>query len=125
MYWKGAATTGTGGEQGYKTFEVSPVVLYNTGSAAKYTDVLVEAMPDATAADVVRRLRGIYSSTIGFDLDHIEEEVERDWFRKVIEGGDARLTLTSEEKKAVLKRLTEVDGLERFLARAYVGEEAS
>jgi len=79
--------------------------------------------PDATAADVVRRLRGIYSSTIGFDLDHIEEEVERDWFRKVIEGGDARLTLTPEEKKAVLKRLTEVDGLERFLARAYVGKK--
>ena len=78
---------------------------------------------DATAADVVRRLRSIYASTIGFDLEHIEEEAERDWFRKVLEGGDARLTLTPEEKKIVLERLTEVDSLERFLARAYVGKK--
>ena len=47
---------------------------------------------DATAADVVQRLRGIYASTIGFDVEHIEEEAERDWFRKVLEGGEARLT---------------------------------
>jgi 2-oxoglutarate dehydrogenase E1 component len=78
---------------------------------------------DATAADVVKRLRSIYASTIGFDLEHIEEEAERDWFRKVLEGGDARLTLTPDEKKTVLARLTEVDGLERFLARAYVGKK--
>ncbi|HJU67382.1 MAG TPA: 2-oxoglutarate dehydrogenase E1 component [Gemmatimonadaceae bacterium] len=78
---------------------------------------------DTTAADVVKRLRSIYASTIGFDLEHIEEEAERDWFRKVLEGGDARLTLTPEEKKIVLARLTEVDGLERFLARAYVGKK--
>ncbi|HET6701276.1 MAG TPA: 2-oxoglutarate dehydrogenase E1 component, partial [Gemmatimonadaceae bacterium] len=79
--------------------------------------------PDATAADVVKRLRSIYASNIGFDIEHIEEEAERDWFRKVLEGGDARLTLTSEEKQTVLARLTEVDGLERFLARAYVGKK--
>src|SRR5918992_1085024 len=78
---------------------------------------------DATAADVVKRLRSIYASTIGFDVEHIEEEAERDWFRKVLEGGDARLTLTPDEKKIVLTRLTEVDGLERFLARAYVGKK--
>ena len=78
---------------------------------------------DATAADVVKRLRSIYASNIGFDLEHIEEEAERDWFRKVLEGGDARLTLTPDEKKTVLARLTQVDGLERFLARAYVGRK--
>ena len=78
---------------------------------------------DATAADVVKRLRRIYSTNIGFDLEHIEEEAERDWFRKVLEGGDARLTLTADEKKTVLARLTAVDGLERFLARAYVGKK--
>ncbi len=71
----------------------------------------------------MKRLRSIYASTIGFDLEHIEEEAERDWFRKVLEGGDARLTLTPDEKKIVLGRLTEVDSLERFLARAYVGKK--
>ena len=66
---------------------------------------------DATAADVVKRLRAIYASTIGFDLEHIEEEAERDWFRKVLEGGDARLMLTPDEKQIVLARLTAMDWL--------------
>ncbi|HEX6536781.1 MAG TPA: 2-oxoglutarate dehydrogenase E1 component [Gemmatimonadaceae bacterium] len=76
---------------------------------------------DATAADAVARLRRLYSSTLGFEFEHIEEEAERDWFRRVIEQGEMRRTMTPEEKKAVLHRLTEVDGLERFLGRAYQG----
>ena len=76
---------------------------------------------DATAADAIARLRAIYSSTIGFEFEHIEEEAEREWFRRAIEGGEMRRTLTPDEKKAVLRRLTEVDGLERFLGFAYQG----
>ncbi len=76
---------------------------------------------DATAADAVARLRGVYSATIGFEFEHIERDAERAWFRRVIEEGEMRRTLTDEEKRAVLRRLTEVDGLERFLGRAYQG----
>ena len=76
---------------------------------------------DATAADAVARLRRLYSSTIGFEFEYIEEEAEREWFRAVIEQGGMRRTMTSEEKKNVLRRLSEVDGLERFLGMAYQG----
>src|SRR5690606_34545744 len=38
-----------------------------------------------------------------------------------IETGTMRRTLSPDEKLAVLRRLTEVDGLERFLGRAYQG----
>ena len=76
---------------------------------------------DATAVAAVARLRGVYSATIGFEFEHIEREAERAWFRRVIEDGEMRRTLTDEEKRAVLRRLTEVDGLERFLGRAYQG----
>ncbi len=76
---------------------------------------------DATAAEAVARLRVLYSSTIGFEFEHIERDTERAWFRRVIEDGEMRRTLTDEEKRAVLRRLTEVDGLERFLGRAYQG----
>jgi 2-oxoglutarate dehydrogenase E1 component len=93
------------------------------------TDADLEAIPagalgfddDATAADAVARLRADYSATLGFEFEHIEEEEEREWFRRVIEHGEMRRTLTDEEKRAVLRRLTEVDGLERFLGRAYQG----
>ena len=54
---------------------------------------------DATAAAAVARLRQIYSSTIGFEFEHIEEDTERDWFRRAIESGEMRRTLTADEKK--------------------------
>jgi len=76
---------------------------------------------DATAADAVARLRGVYCATIGFEFEHIERDAERAWFRHVIEMGEMRRELTDEEKRAILRRLSEVDGLERFLGRAYQG----
>jgi len=73
-----------------------------------------------TAADVAARLRGLYQSNIAFEFDYLENEAERQWFRQVIEGEQLRRLLTPEEKKTLLRRLTEVDGLERFIHRKYV-----
>lgn len=73
-----------------------------------------------TAADVADRLRQVYSSTIGYEFMHLEEEAERFWFRQVIEQEELPRYLTREEKRAMLTRLSEVDGLERYIARAYV-----
>jgi len=77
-------------------------------------------MSGATAADATAQLRAIYSSRLALELGHIEEDAEREWFRRVLEHGELALALSPEEKRAVLERLTEVDGLERFIARAYV-----
>jgi 2-oxoglutarate dehydrogenase E1 component len=74
-----------------------------------------------TAADVVRRLREIYSSNLAVEAEHIADEAERIWFRRTLESDELRRTLSSDEKKYVLRRLTEVDGLERYLGRAFVG----
>ncbi|MEO8945580.1 MAG: 2-oxoglutarate dehydrogenase E1 component [Gemmatimonadaceae bacterium] len=77
--------------------------------------------PDATAADATARLRALYSSTIGFEFEHLGSFVERRWLRDAVEGGAYHQDLTPDEKKAILTRLTEVDALERFLGRAYQG----
>ncbi len=74
-----------------------------------------------SAADVVARLRELYSSRIGFEIAHLGEAVEREWLREAIESGRLHAPPDDEEKKAILRRLTEVDGLERFLGRAYQG----
>ncbi|MEO8193613.1 MAG: 2-oxoglutarate dehydrogenase E1 component [Gemmatimonadales bacterium] len=76
---------------------------------------------EPTAADVVARLRSLYSSDIGFEFDHLCEAAEREWLRDQIESGRVHQPLSDDEKKAVLRRLTEVDGLERFIGRAYQG----
>ncbi|MEP6766399.1 MAG: 2-oxoglutarate dehydrogenase E1 component, partial [Gemmatimonadaceae bacterium] len=82
------------------------------------------AMLDArykTAAEVIERKREVYSRHIGFEVWHLSEENEREWFRKAFREHLITRDLTAEEKKAVLHRLNEVDGLERFLGRQYVG----
>jgi 2-oxoglutarate dehydrogenase E1 component len=78
--------------------------------------------PDAegTAADVIQAMRDHYCGALAYEFEHLSEDAERDWFRSAIESGRATAPLTDDEKKALLQRLTEVDGLERFLGRAYV-----
>lgn len=77
--------------------------------------------PEPTAADVVKRLRSLYSSNVGFEFDHVSKFEERAWIKSQIESGRIHEPLSPDEKKAVLRRLTEVDGLERFLGRVYQG----
>jgi 2-oxoglutarate dehydrogenase E1 component len=76
---------------------------------------------DTTAADAIARLRKLYSSTIGFEFEHVGSAAERSWLRQTVESGTYHRSLTAEEQKRVLRRLTEVDALERFLGRAYQG----
>jgi 2-oxoglutarate dehydrogenase E1 component len=73
-----------------------------------------------TAADVVHRMRDLYCGALAYEFEHLGDETERQWFRSMIESGSATAPLSAEEKKALLQRLTEVDGLERFLGLAYV-----
>ncbi|HET7457396.1 MAG TPA: 2-oxoglutarate dehydrogenase E1 component [Gemmatimonadaceae bacterium] len=77
----------------------------------------------ATAADVVAMLRKRYSSSLGIEYSHLPEEEERQWFRQMLRAEEHTRPLTPDEKKAVLRRLTEVDGLERFLGRGYQGKK--
>ena len=45
------------------------------------------------------------------------------WLRDKIETGAFRAPLTTQEKKALLRRLTQVDSLERFMHKAYLGQK--
>jgi 2-oxoglutarate dehydrogenase E1 component len=95
---------------------------------ADLQEIPAQALADAhgvlqlsgTAAGVVQHMRELYCGTIGFEFDHLEEEAERDWFRREIEEGRVTTPLTADEKRSVLRRLTEVDGFERFLGLAFV-----
>ena len=45
------------------------------------------------------------------------------WLREHIESGAFRKPLTTDEQKALLKRLVEVDAMERFMHKAYLGQK--
>jgi 2-oxoglutarate dehydrogenase E1 component len=45
------------------------------------------------------------------------------WLREKIEGSEFRKPLTNDEQHALLQRLVEVDALERFMHKAYLGQK--
>jgi 2-oxoglutarate dehydrogenase E1 component len=80
-------------------------------------------VPGETLADVLPRLKEIYCGTIAYEIEHISDHEERVWLRHAIESGRYRTTLSDEEKKRLLARLTEVEGLEQYLRRAFLGQK--
>src|SRR5207248_11703479 len=68
-------------------------------------------------------LRETYCGPIAYEIEHIASHAQRLWLREAIESGEFRKPLTHDEQKALLKRLTEVDALERFMHKAYLGQK--
>ncbi len=79
--------------------------------------------PGETLADVLPKLQGTYSGTSAYEIEHISDHQERVWLRQAIESGKYRTPLSAEEKRRLLARLTEVEGLERYLRRAFLGQK--
>jgi multifunctional 2-oxoglutarate metabolism enzyme len=85
--------------------------------------VLRVAVPGETFADALPHLRETYCGTIAYEIEHISSHRQRVWLREKIETGAFRQPLAKEERKALLKRLIEVDALERFMHKAYLGQK--
>ena len=79
-------------------------------------------VPGATLADALPHLRETYCGTIAYEIEHIASHRQRVWLREQIESGAYRQPLTSDEQTTLLKRLVEVDALERFMHKAYLGQ---
>src|SRR5437870_2029806 len=80
-------------------------------------------VPGETLADVLPRLREIYCGTSAYEIEHISDHEQRVWLRSAIESGRYRKPLDQEEKRQLLGRLTEVEGFERYLRRAFLGQK--
>ena len=84
--------------------------------------ILQMYVPGETLADALPHLRETYCGTIAYEIEHIASHRQRVWLREHIESGAFRGPLSAEEQLALLKRLTEVDALERFMHKAYLGQ---
>ncbi|MEA2280786.1 MAG: hypothetical protein QOK21_1393, partial [Solirubrobacteraceae bacterium] len=85
--------------------------------------VLRIGVPGATLADALPHLRETYCGTIAYEIEHIASHRQRVWLREKIETGAFRTAMTDEEKRQLLRRLTQVDSLERFMHKAYLGQK--
>ncbi|MEA2363500.1 MAG: hypothetical protein QOD71_2645 [Thermoleophilaceae bacterium] len=85
--------------------------------------VLRVAVPGETFADALPRLRDVYTGTIAYEIEHISEHEQRVWLRQAIESGTYRQPLGAEEKRFLLQRLSEVEALETYLHKAFLGKK--
>jgi len=76
-----------------------------------------------TLAEALPRLRETYCGTIAYEIEHISDHEERVWLREAIESGRYRTPLRDDEQRALLIRLTEVEGLETYLRKAFLGQK--
>ncbi len=78
---------------------------------------------EESLAQVLKRLEQAYCSSIGYEFEHLEDPEKVRWLWEQVETGSFTRPLESQEKRDLLKRLSEVEGLEHFLHRAYLGQK--
>jgi 2-oxoglutarate dehydrogenase E1 component len=85
--------------------------------------VLRVAVPGESFADALPHLQETYCGTVAYEIEHIADHEQRVWLRQSIESGEYRRPLPAEERRALLQRLTEVDALETYMHKAFLGKK--
>jgi len=87
-------------------------------------DVVTGAISNGkqNALDVVRALRRIYCTTIGYDYAHLRGPEERTWLLQAAEEGWFRAPANPVDPLPLLERLTEVETFSRFLLHTFPGK---
>jgi 2-oxoglutarate dehydrogenase E1 component len=75
----------------------------------------------ATMREIIAILQRTYCQTLGVEFMHISDPAQKAWLQERIEGKDKEITFTREGKRAILNKLVEADGFEKFLDVKYTG----
>jgi 2-oxoglutarate dehydrogenase E1 component len=87
------------------------------------TRILRVSVDGETLAEALPRLQQTYCGTMAYEIEHISDHEQRVWLRQAIESWRYRTPLSRDEKRALYTRLCEVDGSERYLRRAFIGQK--
>jgi len=74
-----------------------------------------------TLKEIVDILKKTYCSNIGYEFMHVGDPYEKTWIRDRIEGPEKEITFTENGKKAILKKMIEAEGFEKYLHVKFVG----
>src|SRR5215471_15971028 len=66
-------------------------------------------------------LRRTYCQTLGVEFLHISDALQKSWIQERIEGPDKEITFTREGKRAILNKLVEAEGFEKFCDVKFTG----
>ncbi|MAV77252.1 MAG: 2-oxoglutarate dehydrogenase E1 component [Candidatus Marinimicrobia bacterium] len=75
----------------------------------------------ASLKEILLATNKTYCQNIGFEFMHMSDPEERKWIRQRIEGKEKAIKFTENGKKAILNKLIEAEGFEKFLHVKFVG----
>ncbi|MBM4184492.1 MAG: 2-oxoglutarate dehydrogenase E1 component, partial [Gemmatimonadetes bacterium] len=85
--------------------------------------VMDDAAPGVSVADALTGLERVYAGSLGYEFEHLDDHVKVDWLWDQVETGAHFPTLSQEDRRKLVRRLCETEGLEQFLHRAYLGQK--
>ena len=74
-----------------------------------------------TIRQIIAILRRTYCQTLGVEFLHISDGAQKGWIQERIEGPDKEITFTREGKRAILNKLVEAEGFEKFCDVKFTG----
>ncbi len=74
-----------------------------------------------TIRQIVAILRRTYCQTLGVEFLHISDGAQKGWIQERIEGPHKEITFTREGKRAILTKLVEAEGFEKFCDVKFTG----
>jgi 2-oxoglutarate dehydrogenase E1 component len=81
----------------------------------------VLGLETATPRQILKVLRETYCGPIGVEFMHIQDPDQKAWIQRRVEGAPWTGAFAADEKKTILRQLTEAEGLEAFCQRRFVG----
>lgn len=76
-----------------------------------------------TMRDILKALRDTYCHNVGAEFMHVSDPAIKRWIQERLESTLSVPEFTVEEKRNILRQVTEAEGLERFLHTKYVGQK--
>lgn len=73
--------------------------------------------------DAIMHLKKVYTDKVAFEFAQVHDLEEKQWLRQQIESTDYYPTFSDSDKKKLLKRLTQVEGFEKFIHKTFVGQK--
>ena len=78
---------------------------------------------DKSVADALNALGAVYAGSIGYEFEHLDDHVKVGWLWDQVESESHFPKMNATDKSELLRHLSEVEGLEQFLHKAYLGQK--
>ena len=70
---------------------------------------------------ILKILKKTYCSNIGYEFMHMGDPDEKAWIRNRIEGPEKKISFTENGKRAILNKIVQAEGFEKYLHVKFVG----